>query len=320
MELSNDSTNPVREVLTIAKIRSVLKNERPRILLTYTPKVNIYCSLAARTIGIPVIANISGLGRAFVSKGWVQMVSRVLYKFALMHPRVLFFQNNDDLREFAQSNLVDVRKAERLPGSGVDLKRFCPPIHRSPHAEFRFLFTSRLLWDKGVAEYVEAAARLKAEFAHVRCRLLGFPEVANPSAVPRRDVDRWHDTGVIEYLGWTDDVIPFLTDADCVVLPSYYREGVPRSLLEAASMALPIIAADMPGCRDVIDDGVTGYLCKPRSADDLAEKMRQMILLPENARKTMGSAARQKMTREFDEEKVISKYLQAVSRILPIEK
>ena len=316
MEVKNDSTNPIRELVTLVRIFRVLARSRPKLLLTYTPKVNIYCSLAARVLQIPVIANMSGLGTAFVRAGWVRVVSRALYKLSLGHASVLYFQNMEDLNDFVRRALVDPRKAKRIHGSGVDITRFSPQPRNTPTNEFRFLFTSRLLWDKGVAEFVEAARRLKEEFGHVRFRLLGFLDIANPSAVDRRVVHQWHENGVIEYLGASDDVLKQLADVDCVVLPSYYREGVPRSLLEAASVGLPVITTNLPGCRDVVDDGITGYLCIPKDVDDLVRQMKRMILLPESTRRAMGAAARKKITEQFDENDVIQEYLQAIRRVL----
>ncbi|MGQ0578867.1 MAG: glycosyltransferase family 4 protein, partial [Betaproteobacteria bacterium] len=316
LELKNAGTNPLMELRTVAGVLKCLRRSRPAVLLTFTPKVNIYCSIAARMLGIPVIANVSGLGRGFVEKGWIRTVSRVLYRHALAHSRFVFFQNEEDLAEFVRGKLVDECKAVRLPGSGVDLERFRPRIRTDADSEVRFLFSSRLLWDKGLGEYVEAARRVKAAFGNVRCRLLGFLDVENPSAVPGEEVTRWHGEGVVEYFGATNDVIPHLADVDCVVLPSFYREGVPRSLLEAASMGLPVITTDMPGCRDMVEDGVTGYICKPRSAEDLAEKMQRMAALSRADRLAMGAAGRQKMIREFDERIVLQKYSEALAIIL----
>jgi glycosyltransferase involved in cell wall biosynthesis len=315
LELDNTSVNPLVELKTLAALITTLRRERPAVLLTYTPKVNIYCSLAARLLDIPVIANVSGLGRGFAKRGWIRSVSRMLYRVALKHPDVVFFQNEDNLKEFVQTRIIDARRARRLPGSGVDLQRFVPQA-REKGDGFRFLLASRLLWEKGVGEYAEAARIIKAEFPQVRCMLVGWVEVPSPSAVPMSEIERWAKEDIIDYLGFTDDMVTHLADADCVVLPSYYREGVPRSLLEAASMEKPVITADMPGCRDAVDDGITGYLCKARTSGDLVEKMRRMITLDYAKRAAMGQAARRKMETEFDEKVIIQRYLSAVSEVL----
>lgn len=316
LEMRNASTNPLIEATTIIGIVRKLYRQRPDALLTFTPKVNIYCALAARMLNIPVIANVSGLGRGFVERGWIRTVSRLLYSFAFTHPRFVFFQNADDMAEFINGNLVPRHRSVRIPGSGVDLERFRRDSRTSSDGDVRFLFLSRLVREKGVVEYVEAARRLKSRFTTAKCRLLGFFDPTNPSAVQPKEVYQWNDEGIVEYLGATDDVIPFLADADCVVLPSYYREGVPRSLLEAASMELPIITTNMPGCREVVEDGITGYVCKPRDVADLTEKMLRMVAHSKEERRAMGAAGRDKMIREFDERNVLRIYADAIATVL----
>jgi glycosyltransferase involved in cell wall biosynthesis len=236
------------------------------VLLTYTPKVNIYGSIAAAILGIPVIANISGLGRAFTLGGWLEYVSRALYKLALSHPSVVFFQNEEDKQDFINAGIVDPSKSARLPGSGVDLSRFHPRGKTERANRFVFLLASRLLWDKGVGVFVDAARIVRSKVPQTEFRLLGFADVENPSAISRQQIDQWHAEGIVRYLGVTDDIAQHYANADCFVLPSIYREGVPRSLLEAASMALPIITTDTPGCRDAVDNGLTGLLCRARTA------------------------------------------------------
>lgn len=316
LPMNNAGTNPFSELCTAVRIVGLLRRVGPNIVLTYTPKVNIYLSLAARVLGIPVIANVSGLGRAFTAGGWLEAVVRRLYWFAFHTPRVVFFQNAEDRAEFVRAGLVEEAKTQRLPGSGVDVDRFQPTSRQPRVKEFVFLLVARLLWDKGVGEFVEAARLLHAQYPAVQFRLLGFLGVDNPSAISRKQVEEWSREGVVEYLGAVDDVKGVYTEADCMVLPSY-REGVPRTLLEAASMGLPIITTNAVGCRDAVEDGVTGFLCRPRDAMDLADKMRIMLSLPPEERRRMGQAGRKKMIREFDERIVIAKYLQAIRDIVP---
>jgi glycosyltransferase involved in cell wall biosynthesis len=316
LEMQNTGTNPLLETMTIINILRKLYRERPDAMLTFTPKVNIYCALAARVLNIPLIANVSGLGRGFVRGDWIRTVSRLLYRVAFTHPRFVFFQNADDMAEFVNEDYVPSHRSIRIPGSGIDLERFRPDNRSTGDNEVRFLFLSRLIWDKGVAEYVEAARRLRSASIRSKCRLLGFIDRTNPQAVQPETVRQWHDEGVVEYLGATDDVIPHLAEADCVVLPSYYREGVPRSLLEAASMGLPVITTDMPGCREAVEDGRTGYLCKPRDVADLTEKMLGMVALSGEKRQAMGAAGRDKMVREFDEQKILLAYSDAIATVL----
>lgn len=316
MALDNASTDPVRELRTLAAARRVLARLRPRVVLTWTPKVNIYVSLAARSLGCPAIANISGLGRAFASGGWVQGVSRLLYRAALRWPGTVFFQNDDDLRAFVDARLVDPSRTARLPGSGVDVERFVPaPPGRARGA--RFLFVARLIWDKGVGEYVEAARIVRAARPDATFAIAGFLDTAGSSAVPSKTLEGWVREGLVEYLGAVDDMVPVYADADCVVLPSYYREGVPRSLLEAASMGLPIITTDSVGCRETVVDGVTGWLVRPRDARDLADRMLAFADCPQSRRDSMGRAARERVLREFDERIVIGRYRSALAAYRP---
>ena len=312
LPLNNAGTNPFSELITVVRIGIILRRITPAVILTYTPKVNIHTSLAARCLGIPVIANVSGLGRAFTAGGWLEAVVRRLYRIALRTSRVVFFQNEDDRAEFVRAGIVEKTKTQRVPGSGVDVDRFQPNIREPSKEEVVFLLAARLLWDKGVGEYVEAARLLRAEHPAVRFRLLGLLDVLNPSAVSREQIEKWGNEGVVEYLGAVDDVREIYADVDCMVLPSYYREGVPRTLLEAASMGIPVITTNAVGCRDAVDDGLTGFLCRPRDATDLANKMRKILALPSEERRRMGQAGRAKMLREFDERIVIGKYLEAI--------
>lgn len=315
MQLSNASTYPLRELMTLWRMMRLLKCERPALLLTYTPKVNIYLSLAARVWGIPVVANVSGLGWTFIAGGWITRVTRVLYRIAFSWPRCIFFQNTEDRAVFLDAGLAKEERTSLLPGSGVDVSRFTPRLTVRDEGNFVFLMVARLLWDKGVGEYVAAARQLKDEFPLVCFRLLGFLDVPSPSAVSRRDVEAWEHEGIIEYLGQSDDTVSIYAESDCVVLPSY-REGMPKTLLEAASMGLPVIATDVPGCRQAMVDGETGFLCKVRDTTTLAEAMRRMLLLTPAQRAKMGHSARERIVREFDEKIVVRRYLDVVKDIL----
>jgi glycosyltransferase involved in cell wall biosynthesis len=196
----------------------------------------------------------------------------------------------------------------------VDLVRFAPVVVGGDAGGFRFLLIARMLWDKGVGEYVEAARLIRERWPQPECCLLGFVDAQNPSAITGAQLQTWVDQGVVKYLGVSDDVRAEIANADCVVLPSY-REGTPRTLLEAAAMGKPIVTTDAVGCREVVDDGVNGYLCKLRDAGDLAAKMEQMLGLTAAQRAEMGRLGREKMVREFDEQIVIGKYLAAIEAI-----
>jgi glycosyltransferase involved in cell wall biosynthesis len=310
LPMDNKGTNPIRDLRVALALRQLLGRERPQCVLTFTVKPNVFGSLAARSRHIPAIPNISGLGATFIKRNWVTAVVRMLYRGALRAAPTVFFQNPDDLQLFASGRLVDPLRARLLPGSGVDIQWFAPRARRSGGA-FRFLLLGRLLWDKGVGEFVEAAARVKQKFPRCEFVLMGFVGIDNPSAIPVPTIREWQERGLVSYVEPAADVREQLSQAHCVVLPSY-REGTPRSLLEACSMAIPVITTDVPGCRQVVADGVTGYLVKVRDAADLADRIEQMVRLPETERAAMGLRGRQKMEREFDERLVIEEYLRAI--------
>ena len=313
--ISGGGTQPLRELQSVQRLGAVFRRHRVGLVLSYTPKGNLYSALACIALRIVFVPNVSGLGRAFIRKSLVTQVAKALYRLTFSRAHWVFFQNLDDISVFVTSGLVKKAKAERLPGSGVDLARFLPvpPVAR-PTDQTVFLLVARLLWDKGVGEYVQAARTVRAVHPGARFQLLGFLDVANPSAVTRANVEAWVAEGVVDYLGQTDDVRPYLEQADCVVLPSY-REGVPRTLLEAAAMARPVITTDAPGCRDTVIESKTGFLCRTADASDLAEKILRFIEMTPSARLVMGQQGRTFVEKNFDEQLVIQKYLKLVDEL-----
>lgn len=314
LPMDNQGTHPVRDLLLLFRFFGLMRAERPDAFLGYTVKPNVYGSLAARALAIPVINNIAGLGAVFIKGGWLNQLVKGLYQFALSRSRKVFFQNDDDRQLFITSRLVIESVTDLLPGSGIDLAKFSPaPLPAG--APVRFLLIARMLWDKGVGEFVEAARLLKQRGVDAECCLLGFLDVQNPAAISRQQMNDWVAEGAVRYLGVSDNVREEIAQADCVVLPSY-REGTPRTLLEAAAMARPIVTTDAVGCREVVDDGINGYLCKPKDASDLADKMELIVSLTHAEREAMGLRGREKVEREFDERIVICKYLSAIEEVL----
>lgn len=315
--ISREGLNPVSEFGSVLALRRAFARERPDVVMSYTPKGTIYSAIAMAGRPERLVVNISGLGRAFAPGSKLAGVSRTLYRYALRRASRVFFENLDDHRRFLELGIVGAGRSERIPGLGVDLEHFRPGVtqpDRPAGGELRFLLAGRLLWDKGIAEYVEAARHVRARHGFARFDILGFIEPAGPAAVPRSTLDGWVAEGVVAYRGVTDDVRPAMLGADCVVLPSYYPEGVPRSLLEAAALGRPIVTTNSVGCRDAVDDGVTGYLALPRDASDLADKLVRLAALPEVERNAMGQAARLKMEREFDESRVLDRVIVAIER------
>jgi glycosyltransferase involved in cell wall biosynthesis len=303
---------PLSDLVFFLQLHQHLRRLRPFAVLTFSAKPNIYGVLAARSLGIRSICNISGLGSGFIAGGALALVLRVLYRLACRNADSVFFQNEDDRALFERLRLVGSARAVAVPGSGIDLKEFqLRPAKRG--GAFVFLFVGRLLRDKGVIEFADAARLiLEKHRGLVEFHVLGGLDPENPSAVSRSRLNSWVASGTIRYLGWQSNIQPAVEGADCVVLPSY-REGTPRALLEASAMGRPVIATDVPGCRQVVDDGQTGLLCRPRDSTDLAAKMERMISLSAKDRATMGLAGRAKIEREFDQRLVIHEYLAALA-------
>ncbi len=310
--IASKSLSPLGDLRLLARYYALFGRIRPDVFLGYTIKPNIYGSLAAWARGVPVLNNVSGLGTAFVREGWLMRLVSTMYRAALRHSHTVFFQNAEDRALFVDRGLVQPAQAELLAGSGIDLTRF-QPVMAAQHDAPVFLLVGRLLRDKGVIEFVEAARLLRGDHPGVRFQLLGFLDVDNATAITRAEVADWSAAGLIEYLGDTDDVRPYVAAADCIVLPSY-REGLPRSLLEAGAMAKPSIATDVPGCRTVIRPGMNGLLCEARSGDDLARAMRDFIALSPAERAAMGERARAIVETEYDERVVIERIVAAVDR------
>ena len=318
MSMDSQGTHPGRDALLLYRLFHLLRTECPDVYLGYTVKPNVYGSIAAYFLGIPVVNNIAGLGAVFGKKGPILYFVKTLYRIALSRSAKIFFQNKDDRDLFIESGLVRPAQTDVLPGSGVDLKKFNVPQPKAENhlsRKFRFLLIARMLWDKGIGEYVEAAKILHQRWPHVECCLLGFLDAKNPGAINRTQMDELVAQGVV-YLGSSDNVAIEIANADCIVLPSYYREGTPRVLLEAAAMGRPIITTNAVGCREVVDDGINGYLCKIRDARDLVNKMELMLTLSIEQREAMGLQGRKKMEAEFDERIVIEKYLAVINSIV----
>jgi len=304
--------NPLADLRLLRSYRRLLRKLGPDAFLGFTIKPNIYGAMASRGLGIPVIANISGLGTAFIKSGLLTGFVAALYQFALQRAAVVFFQNPDDGRLFLEKRIVRDGQARVIPGSGIDLDRFgATPL---PAGSPKFLLIARLLGDKGIREYAEAARLLRVELPRAKFQLLGPLDPDNRTAISKAELDEWVAEGVIQYLGETDDVRPFIARASAVVLPSY-REGLPRSLLEGAAMARPLIATNVPGCRQLVTENVTGLLCEPRNPASLANAMRTLAQMPMRTRSAMGQAARAMVEQSFSEKVVVSFYLDALKQV-----
>jgi glycosyltransferase involved in cell wall biosynthesis len=313
VKMDSRGANPIKDSALIFELWSIYKKIRPDIVLHYTIKPNVYGTLAATLLGIPVINNVCGLGTVFLKKNLVSFIALILYKIAFRFPKRIFFQNQEDLNLFIEKGLSPVHTADLLPGSGIDLEKFKPQGYKR-NSKFTFLLIARLITDKGIMEYIAAVKRLKAQGVDARFQILGAKDPEHKRGIKLQVIDEWIQSDTIEYLGTTNDVRQFIEKADCIVLPSY-REGTPRTLLEAASSGKPIIATDVPGCRDVVSHNFNGLLCKLKDEVDLAEKMDMMSHLDDNTLKKFGENGRKKIESEYDESLVINKYVATISAL-----
>ena len=316
------STNPLIELKLFFKIFFKIKNIKPDILLTFTIKPNIYGSIAANLLGIKTINNIAGLGIT-ASNFFFRNFSMYLYKFALARTDLCFFQNESDKSFFLDNKIIKYDKSDLIPGSGVDLEKFSIKDSTYSHnvnKKFTFLLSSRLLWSKGIKEYVEAAKLIQKKFDNTDFWLVGFSGVDNNDAIDIKIIQDWHDKNIIQFKGSTDDIKSILSLVDCYVLPTFYPEGTPKSLLEAAAMQLPIITTNTPGCRNVVIDGVTGFLCEPKNHIDLYKKMELILNSSKNELDLMGSSARELMKEKYDDKIVSKRYLKAINTLYLKEK
>ena len=315
-ELKMDSrgATALKDLGVIFELIKIYKRVKPDVALHYTIKPNIYGAIACRWLNIPAVNNVCGLGTVFLKKNFVSKVASWMYKISFKFPQKVFFQNNNDKRLFIKNGLVDEKIADILPGSGIDLKRFTQTDFKR-NEKFTFLLISRLIHDKGVLEYIEAIRLLKSKGLDAKFQILGPKDVEHKRGIKEEIIDEWISSNIIEYLGTTEDVRTFIGNADCVVLPSY-REGTPKSLLEAASSGKPIVTTDVPGCRDVVDDQVNGFLCKMKDPKDLANKLEAMASLNNDELQKLGLNGRKKVENQFDEQIVIKKYLNTIQELL----
>lgn len=311
LEMDRKGLSPIRDLGLFLRLARHFRRLRPDLVLGYTIKNNIYGALACRMLGVPFVPNVTGLGTVFIRKSAATVIAIFLYRLAFRGLARVFVQNGDDRELFLRHRIVRPEQLAIVPGSGIDLDRFAPaPLPNGDRVVF--LLIGRMLRDKGIREYVDAARMLLSTGITARFRLLGVLDADNRSAIGKDAMDAWVSEGVVEYMGSAADIRSAIRDADCIVLPSY-REGAPRTLLEGAAMGRPLVATDVAGCRHVVEDGVTGLLCHVRDAGDLAAKMAALVGAGPRERARMGAAGRRKMESEYDERLVVAAYREAIA-------
>ncbi len=308
VSIKNRSLSPADDILLFFWLKKVYKKYRPDFIFHYVIKPNIYGTIAAGILHIPSIAIVTGLGHAFNKNTFLSALIKKLYYFSLRYAYEVWCLNKEDAGFFADNKIVPFKKIRILPGEGVNTDHFRNNSGVPKKKEtFTFLMSARLLKSKGIIEYADATLLLRQKGFVFRCLLLGAVE-DHPDAISYEQILIWQQEHGLQYQGFTDDVRTCLSEADCFVYPSYYNEGVPRSLMEACSMELPVITTDNTGCRNLIQDGFNGFLCEKHDPFNLAIKMKNMMMLSTNERAIMGKNGRQIVTEKYNINKVVIFY------------
>ncbi|MGL4654239.1 glycosyltransferase family 4 protein [Cetobacterium sp.] len=314
LDIDRRGKNIINDLKLFYSYYKIYKKEKPDYILQFTIKPNIYGTLAAKILGISVINNVTGLGDVFSKENLTSKIVKLLYKVAFKFPKKVFFQNDDDLEIFLKNKLIDRKICGRLPGSGVDIEKFKPLKKENSNEKFKFLFLGRISETKGVRLINEASKLLRDKYPNVEFQLLGKVYTEESSHVSKEELKEWEKHSNIKYLGTSKDVRNEIKECDCILFPSYYREGVPRSLIEAAAMAKLIITTNNVGCKDIVQDGYNGYLAEPKDLDSLIEKIEKVLSLGKEDIEKLGLNGRKKVEKEFDEKIVIQKYLEVIQK------
>jgi glycosyltransferase involved in cell wall biosynthesis len=311
--LQGTGTNPLNDLSYLNKVRVIFKSERPTIALSYTIKANIYSSLAGRLTSVPVICNVSGLGTTFLVEGLIGKIAIGLYKIAFKCANHVFFQNEDDKGLFVSVIKIPADRMDVLPGSGINLSEYNPTsIPENETTEF--LMISRVIIEKGVREFSEAASYFK-DNTKVKFSLVGKFDEAHSRSIEKEELDSWIKEGVIDYKEHSDEIVKLITKSDALVLPSY-REGTPRTLLEGAALGRPLLASNAPGCKEVVKDGYNGFLFEVQNSKSLIDKIKLFLSLTREERMQLGNNSRKLVEATFDENIVIDMYDETIHRII----
>ncbi len=298
--------NPIADLRLLLNYYKLLKQEKPDMVITYSIKPNIYASLACRFLNIQHCVNIQGLGTAFQTKGISTLVT-FMYKLAIKKAKAVFFENNANLDEFLKRNIISKKQAVLLAGAGVNTKEYPLMPYPDETDGIHFLYLGRIMKEKGIDELFEAATALKKKYGNqFHLDLVGFFEDEYKS-----QVEALEQQGVANFHGFQPEPIPFYTAAHCVVLPSYH-EGMSNVVLEAASLARAVITSNIPGCREAVDDGITGFLCEKKNTGDVMACMERFMNMTQQDREAMGKAGREKIVSEFEKSMVVEKAMAAI--------
>jgi len=318
--MDRDSTNPLKDLVLIAELTRKYKRIKPDLILHYTNKPNIFGGMAARLAGIPSFAMVTGLGYAFIHNGWIKNITTELYRFSGKFHKKFIFENIEDRELFNKIGITKADQGVSIKGCGVNTTYYAPwPNGKlKPADEIVFTFIGRLLYDKGIREFVEAAKLIRKSYPKIRFWIVGELDPENPATVDSEDLNKWVENDIVVYHGFKRDVRGYISKSDCVVLPSY-REAIPRTITEAMSMGKAVITTDVAGCREAVDVGVNGYLADVRSITSLTNTMKSYINLSPQARHDMGTAGRKKALEEFDDKKIAGHIYDEIEKALSNE-
>jgi len=314
IKINRSGTNPIQDIGMVINYFKLYRMISPDLICNFTIKPNIYGSIAARFLKIPTINNISGLGTLFIEKSFKTTIAKLLYKVSLKFTEKVFFQNPDDCNLFLKEHLVSQAKTAIVPGSGINVTKYSSSLI-APAKINDFIFISRLLKDKGIYEYIDAARIVKKEKPDVTFAVMGPLDFDNKTSIRENDLKKWKSEGIVQVLEASDDVRNAIAISSCIVLPSY-REGIPRILLEAGSMGKMLITTDVAGCKEVVINNYNGFLCDPESPDSLSKSMFKMISLSESERFQMGENSRKIIESKFDEKFVFQIYQSAIESLI----
>lgn len=316
LKMNNKGSNPLEDIKLTYDLYNIFKKNKIDLVLLYTIKPNIYGNIAARVAKIHTISTITGLGTVFLNDNLSSKVAKFLYKNSLKYSSKVLFQNNDDAEIFISRSILSKDKVGIVPGSGIDLNKYTSSKDFLVEDSMSFLFVARLVKDKGIIEYLEAAKILKQKYKDkISFNILGDYYKDNPTALTKEELEIWVKKGVVNYLGYSDDVKSVMDVHDCVVLPSY-REGLSRVLLEAACLEKPIVTTNVPGCKDIVEDSLNGFLCEVKDVDSLILTLEKMYLLDTEEKKLMGKRSRQIIKQNFSLEIVLKSYIDIINSLL----
>ena len=306
-DIDRRGTNPIKDFKLFIKYKKIIKKLKPNVILSYTIKPNIYGGIASRMSNIPYIVNITGLGTALENDGIVQKILIHLYRIALKKVKCCFVQNEDNLKFLKENRITDDKKYKLIPGSGVNLEKFKVSEYPKENDKIVFLFISRIMKEKGIDQYLETAKYITEKYKNTEFHILGFCEEEYKDTL--RELQ---EKGIIIYHGRQDNIIPYLQKCSCLIHPSYYPEGMSNVLLEASASGRPVITTNRSGCKETVENGITGYLVEIQNTEQIIKNVEKLLNIPYEERKNMGLNARKKMENEFDRNIVVNAYLRVI--------